>query len=233
MTLATLSVEDPRDDQYLLAGTGPYGDPFCTVVDLGSPSTVLSDGNDATYVQLDRGNPVLLYAPHFIAHVPILQHVETVTSVTLNLRVAVTGNAYSTVETAGYFTTQLFRWLGGGDLPDPYEVLATVPVSSHASSQTRDIGFTTLSLSMSGVTPDDLESGQLWLRVSHDTPFGGSTLNLFSEASLTVDYVREGIAPLRQWPRDDGLRSNARRYGISGPSSRQGSIRRGPAGTYT
>jgi hypothetical protein len=42
-----------------------------------------------------------------------------------------------------------------------------------------------------------------------------------------------GIPPLRQWPRDDGLRSNPKRGGVAGPVSRQGSIRRGPRGNYT
>lgn len=41
-----------------------------------------------------------------------------------------------------------------------------------------------------------------------------------------------GIPPLRQWSRNDGLRS-VRRQGAPGPTSRQGSIRRGPAGNYT
>lgn len=38
------------------------------------------------------------------------------------------------------------------------------------------------------------------------------------------------IPPLRQWPRDDGLRRNP---GRTAATSRQGSLRRGPRGTYT
>lgn len=46
------------------------------------------------------------------------------------------------------------------------------------------------------------------------------------------EVVAGGLAPLRQWPRDDGLRSNPKRGGNAGPVSRQGSLRRGPRGNY-
>lgn len=39
--------------------------------------------------------------------------------------------------------------------------------------------------------------------------------------------------PLRQWPRDDGLRRIPSRHGAPGATSRQASLRRGPRGTYS
>jgi hypothetical protein len=47
---------------------------------------------------------------------------------------------------------------------------------------------------------------------------------------LRYPVIPDVQPPLRQWPRDDGLRRNPVR---TQPTSRQGSLRRGPRGTYT
>lgn len=58
----------------------------------------------------------------------------------------------------------------------------------------------------------------------------GDTRWHLSAFGLRYPLISTVRPPLRQWPRDDGLR---RTPGRTSPTSRQGSLRRGPRGTYT
>lgn len=236
MTSTVLHAEDPRSDAHTLAGS-PVNEPTVNIV---GGSTAVADGSDSTYVSLDGGQPNLgiggnsAHTPGLVAHLPAIPTAIALNSLSFTVRTAVVANAWTTA-TNLYGTFQVFRYVPGGTLPDPYEVNDTTTLYNFDfNGSTGGSSYTawTLTPSLGSFTVADIALGNLYVRWTVNLPPGESNVTRVSEISAAVDYTGRR-PPLRQWPRNDGLRSNPSRQGAPGPTSRQGSLRRGPCGTYT
>ena len=64
------------------------------------------------------------------------------------------------------------------------------------------------------------------------TPYDAPYIDIFFVGLIYPGVAATTKPPLRQWPRDDGLRRVPGRAGAPGPTSLQGSLRRGPRGNY-
>jgi len=233
VTISVLRPTDPHSDVFYEGGFST-DEPTITVV---GGSECLADDSDSTYVSvLPSGTYPVLSSPRFSAHVPPLRNVKTINNITMRWRfrsVPVTGTVTGYI----YARMQLFVWLHAGPISYPYDqgvdtiTLAQQELSGVDASDWREESLTFDYFDEIGEAGyiAALNDGRLYMRWQFLPGIGDVMDQWVSEASLVVDYVRAVRPPLRQWPRDDGLRRNPAR---TSPTSRQGSLRRGPVGNY-
>ena len=228
MTTAVLYPTDPRSDVMYQASTY-VNEPTVTIV---GGADLLSDADDSTYVQVETvGTYPYISAPRFSAHLPPLTGVDTITGLTINMRAESIDDGHSFGDPRLSYRIQIFRYYPSTTMPDPYQIEDTVTLANFDNTLQIATTFTEfpVTITPSLLTPEDLASGELWFRYQWISTLGERGLHRVSELSLTVEYDPVGGFPLRQFPRDDGLR---RAPGRTAPTSRQASLRRGPRGNY-
>lgn len=126
---------------------------------------------------------------------------------------------YSFAAGAGTYSFSTHQAYTGSDTTwATWDLHPTAWVSGHGTLGSTGVG--TLDLY------DAYLAGNLAVRVEGITDGDGTTV----EVTYVALLLNAGTPPLRQFPRDDGMRRNPAR---ANPTSRQGTLRRGPRGTYT